>query len=178
MDLALLKPQWTDSIDIEDCGNALDMMSSTLFANNDNCENDFKEACKKLFSATVLKGELPSEGASSASSETESTSTLYLSPKLGITTLKEYLLMLSSACEVDLSSFGVSDALVSFNQFIQLETPLTINQPYLLHGFVRFVAFILPFRAPGVDLVIPVLRTDNKMSCVVIQVKNYSDDTN
>lgn len=174
MDLALLKPEISINADRE---NALNLISSTLFANNVDCESDFRKECENLFSQTVLKGEAASEKTSSASNIE---SNLYISPKLGITTLKEFLLMLSSACEVDFSNFGVSDAvlngLVSFNQFIQLENPLNINQPYLLHGFVRFVAFILPFRAPGIDIVIPVLRTDNKMSCIAIQIKNYSSE--
>jgi len=46
----------------------------------------------------------------------------------------------------------------------------------LIHGFSRSVGFILPPRSPGIDLVIPVLRSDNLMSCVAIQIKNDATD--
>jgi hypothetical protein len=46
-----------------------------------------------------------------------------------------------------------------------------------MQGFARGCAFILADRAPGGDLVFPVLRTDNKMSCIVFQIKNLGSKT-
>jgi hypothetical protein len=42
-----------------------------------------------------------------------------------------------------------------------------------LHFFARSSALILADGAAGADLKIPVLRTDNKMSCISIQIKTY-----
>jgi hypothetical protein len=80
-----------------------------------------------------------------------------------------------------LKNIGVSDevldGLVCFNQFVQMDHPLKINQQILLHFFARSSALILADGAAGADLKIPVLRTDNKMSCISIQIKNYSVST-
>jgi hypothetical protein len=96
-----------------------------------------------------------------------------------VATVKDYLLMLSKCPLQEFSKFGVSETvlngLVSVNQFIQMDGPLTkITAPYLLHAFARSCALVLPPRAPGLDLLIPVLRSDNKMSVLAIQVKNLS----
>jgi hypothetical protein len=58
-----------------------------------------------------------------------------------------------------------------------MDHPLKINQQILLHFFARSSALILADGAAGADLKIPVLRTDNKMSCISIQIKNYSVST-
>lgn len=104
----------------------------------------------------------------------------YISPSIGVATLREFLVLLSSVPNEDLSAFGVSDAVldgfITINQFVKLENPLKMDQAYLMHGFARSIAFILPDRTPGLDLMIPVLRTDNRMSCVAIQVKNFSSE--
>ena len=134
---------------------------------------------------------------------------IFLSPLIGATTVREFLMFLANMGEYDdydnekdnnsegkddnekdpasnninsyLWKLGVSDevlnGLVSFNQFIQTENPLIVNQQYLLHFFIRSCAIILAKGAPGADLIIPVLRRDNRMSCIVIQVKNYGVQT-
>ena len=71
---------------------------------------------------------------------------------------------------------------VSFSQFISLEKvgfsneemKFEVNQELLLHAFVRGSALILPIRTEGADLVIPVLKSDNTMSCIIIQIKNLA----
>lgn len=65
----------------------------------------------------------------------------------------------------------------SFNVSSQVLNPLVGDQEFLFHSFVRSCGLILPPDAPGADLIIPVFRTDNLMSCVVIQVKNYAIKT-
>jgi hypothetical protein len=58
-----------------------------------------------------------------------------------------------------------------------MDHPLKVNQQIPLHFFARSSALILADGAAGADLKIPVLRTDNKMSCISIQIKNYSVST-
>ena len=110
----------------------------------------------------------------------------YLSPKLGLVTLKRYLLLFAGLDEESCEEFGVSDetlnGMVSLNQFVQADKPqkgedFVIDQQYLLHCFARSCGLILPPGTKGIDLLIPVLRTDSKMSCVVVQVKNVDVDT-
>ena len=114
---------------------------------------------------------------SEKSEKSDQSNNLYLSPKIGVSTLREYLMMLSGRPLEELSQFGVSNevlnGLISGNQFVQLECPLKINQAFLHQAFGRSVWFI----APGAYLIIPVLRKDNKMSCIAIQVKNYDTQT-
>ena len=80
-------------------------------------------------------------------------STEFFFPKVSVTSVKEYLMMLSKRPVSEFSNFGVSEnvlnGLVSVNQFIQMDNPLTkITAPYLLHTFARSCALILPPRAP------------------------------
>lgn len=202
MDLALIRLKNNSISTVEnDMGEVKVSDSLTLFGENvsDECVSKFEDTCEYLASISALKPLTDQFQVRSPLARTAFIRTAqvdanlrkvddkkipnvfeYLSPKLGVTTLREYLLMLSDVVNEDLDRFGVSDAvldgLISFNQFTQVDDPIYINQIYLLEGFVKFVAFILPPRTPGIYLLIPVLRTDNRMSCVVIQVKNYSTD--
>jgi hypothetical protein len=115
----------------------------------------------------------------SAESDENTSNSKILVPYLGMTTLKAFLIMLTGLNDEDLKLFGVSESVlngfVTVSQFIQMENPLeNVNQIFLMHGFSRSCGFILPPRAPGADLLIPVLRTDNMMSCVAVQIKNYN----
>ena len=174
MDLALIRISGRSFVD--PLANVTIISENDLFGqrqSDDNFKEKFSQKCLKIFSNSPLAPFVKSNNFVSKT---------YFSPMIGITTLKEYLMMMLDIEETeDLYNFGVSDdvlnGLVSLNQFIHIDNPLIINQPYLMHGFARSVGFILPPRAPGVDLVVPVLRADNKMSCVVIQVKNYSTDS-
>lgn len=102
---------------------------------------------------------------------------LFLSPNIGVSTLREYLMLLGNLTNDELIYFGVSnevlDGFANLNQFVQIFNPMTIDQPYLMHFFAKSCGAILATGAIGADLMIPVLRKDNKMSCVMIQVKNY-----
>lgn len=113
----------------------------------------------------------------------------FATPKIGITTLEKYLQTLTTLPKEEFAKFGVSEAvlkgLVNVNQFVQVERnfrsknkKFIIDQQYLLHCFARFCGLILPRgSAKGLDLIIPVFRTDTLMSCVVIQVKNLAART-
>jgi hypothetical protein len=108
--------------------------------------------------------------------------TSFISPLIGASTVKEFLMFLSDLTDASsLKNLGVSDevldGLVCFNQFVQMDHPLEVNQQVLLHFFARSSALILADGAAGADLKIPVLRTDNKMSCISIQIKNYGVST-
>jgi hypothetical protein len=108
--------------------------------------------------------------------------TSFISPLIGASTVKEFLIFLSDLTDASsLKNLGVSDevldGLVCFNQFVQMDHPLEVNQQVLLHFFARSSALILADGAAGADLKIPVLRTDNKMSCISIQIKNYGIST-
>jgi hypothetical protein len=104
--------------------------------------------------------------------------TPFISPLIGASTVREFLMFLSDLIDaLSLKNLVVSDevmdGLVCFNQFVQMDHPLKVNQQVLLHFFARSSALILADCAAGADLKIPVLRTDNKMSCISIQIKNY-----
>jgi hypothetical protein len=104
--------------------------------------------------------------------------TLVISPLIGASTVRDFLMFLSGLTDASsLKNLGVSDevldGLVCFNQFVQMDHPLKVNQQVLLHFFARSSALILADCAAGADLKIPVLRTDNSMSCISIQIKNY-----
>ena len=72
------------------------------------------------------------------------------------------------------------DGLLSFSQFISMDTlgfaendvKFRVTQDLLKEAFVRNVALILPIGTKGADMIIPVLKPDNTMSCVAIQIKN------
>ena len=107
---------------------------------------------------------------------------MFLTPNIAVSTVRQFILLASNGeFDDDLGNFGVSDqvldGLLSVNQFVKLENPMHIDQVFLMQGFARGCAFILADRAPGGDLVFPVLRTDNKMSCIVFQIKNLSSNT-
>ena len=106
-----------------------------------------------------------------------STNPQLLVPNIGVSTLREYLMLFADLRKEDLIYFGVSnevlDGLVNLNQFVQLSNPLKIDQPYLMHFFAKSCGAILSTGAPGADLLFPVLMKDNRMSCVLVQVKNF-----
>lgn len=100
----------------------------------------------------------------------------YLSPKLGVTILAEEVLnrllyVLLSRWYTRLHNpYGERNVRSTRSQaYRRIETCLgikeqqasmvvdEINQIHLLEGFIKFVAFILPSRAPGIDLLIPVV---------------------
>jgi hypothetical protein len=71
----------------------------------------------------------------------------------------------------------VMNGLVSFSQFINLENvgpqiKFRVSQDLLKHAFVRGVSLVLPAGTRGADMIIPVLKADNSMTCLVIQIKN------
>jgi hypothetical protein len=106
----------------------------------------------------------------------------FISPLIGASTGREFLMFLSDLTDASsLNNLGVSDevldGLVCFNQFVQMDHPLKVNQQVLLHFFARSSALILADGAAGADLKIPVLRTDSKMSYISIQMKNYGIST-
>ncbi len=47
----------------------------------------------------------------------------------------------------------------------------------LADAFIRGTGLILPYNAPGADLIIPVWRRDNKITVIAIQVKNIAANT-
>jgi hypothetical protein len=99
----------------------------------------------------------------------------FISPLIGASTGREFLMFLSDLTDASsLKNICVSDevpdGLVCFNQFVQMDHPFKVNQQILFHFFARSSALIL---ADGADLKIPVLRTDNKMSYILIQIKSY-----
>jgi hypothetical protein len=107
---------------------------------------------------------------------------MFLTPSIAVSTVRQFILFASNGkFDNDLGNFGVSDqvldGLLSVNQFVKLENPMNIDQVFLMQGFARGCAFILADRAPGGDLVFPVLRTDSKMSCIVFQIKNLGSKT-
>lgn len=101
----------------------------------------------------------------------------FFSPSISLTTVRQFLLYASNGSfDEELSKFGVSDAVLdgalSACQFVKVQNPMNINQVYMMHAFARGCGLILANEAVGVDLLFPVLRTDNKMSCIVFQIKN------
>jgi hypothetical protein len=109
-------------------------------------------------------------------------STVFFTPLIGASTVREFLMFLSDLTDASsLKNLGVSDevldGLVCFNQFVQMDHPLKVNQQVLLHFFARSSALILADGSAGANLKIPVLRSDNKMSCISIQIKNYGVST-
>ena len=77
------------------------------------------------------------------------------------------------------------DGILNFSQFISMdaigftstgkEIKFRITQDLLKEAFVRNVALILPVGAKGADMIIPILKPDNTMSCISIQVKNLAN---
>ncbi len=106
---------------------------------------------------------------------------VFVSPSIASTTVRQFLLLASNG-EFDdqLGNFGVSDAVldgfISVNQFVKLQEPMRIDHVYLMQAFSRGCGLILADRAVGADLILPVLRSDSKMSCIAIQVKNLQDE--
>jgi hypothetical protein len=71
----------------------------------------------------------------------------------------------------------VMSGIVSFSQFINLENvgpqiKFRVSQDLLKHAFVRGVSLALPAGTRGADIIIPVLKADNSMTCLVIKIKN------
>ncbi|NBO24789.1 MAG: hypothetical protein EBU93_06105, partial [Chlamydiae bacterium] len=104
----------------------------------------------------------------------------FFTPHIALTTVRQFLLFASNEnFDQELSRFGVSDAVLdgvlSACQFVKIQSPMHINQVYLMHSFARGCGLILANGAVGADLLFPVLRTDNKMSCIVFQIKNVQN---
>jgi len=68
------------------------------------------------------------------------------------------------------------DGSVSFTHFISLELGLSLRSLQLLWD--RCAAGVFKRNETGNDLVIPVRLVDGQISCILIQVKNYGQDTN
>ena len=104
----------------------------------------------------------------------------FLAPNIALSTVREFFLLISAGrFDDELTRFGVSDevldGIISVTQFVKLQHPMHIDQIYLMHCFAKGCGLILADNAPGADLILPVLRTDNRMSCIVIQAKNLKD---
>ncbi len=102
---------------------------------------------------------------------------VFVSPNIATTTVRQFLLLASNGFLFgQFEKFGVSDAVldgfISVNQFVKLQASMRIDQVYLMQAFSRGCGLILAARAVGADLIFPVLRKDNRMSCIAIQVKN------
>ncbi len=102
--------------------------------------------------------------------------TILLPPNLGVVKLKDFLMTLTGLDEASMEywKFGVSgevmEGLVSVNQFVQLEKLEKIDQVMLADAFIRSTGLILPYNAPGADLIIPVLCRDNKMTVIAVRL--------
>ncbi len=103
----------------------------------------------------------------------------FVCPKLGFTTVREFLTSCTNLSVDQLKEFKVDDDLlngfVSLNQFNQVESNVVIDQLFLLSGFTRSTAFSLWHLAPGADLIIPVMRTSGAMGCIAVQAKNINE---
>lgn len=105
-----------------------------------------------------------------------------LLPKLGLTTVKRFLMSLSGLKEDEIeTNFGLSNeflsGFVTCCQIVPVKQNLEIDQLFLMHGFARSVGFSLS-NSSGADVIIPVLRSDNRMSCIAVKFKETcSDDT-
>ncbi len=135
---------------------------------------------KPPLTGSNAQGSAPSTTDATTSNASNQVNLAFLSPSIALCTVKEFLLLLScGAVDDEFQKFGVSDevmnGVLSFAQFVKLRSPMHINQAYLMHAFARGCAFILADYARGADLVIPVLRTDNKMSCIAVQIKNLQE---
>ncbi len=122
-------------------------------------------------------GTIASDPNSEAGAKFKKTSLLY-TPILPLVTVRQFLLLASGGrFDDEFYKFGVSDevfdGLVSFSQFVNMERPLVMNQVYLMQAFARGCALTPPARTIGVDAIIPVLRTDDRMSCIAVQFKNF-----
>lgn len=99
-------------------------------------------------------------------------------PSCVLITLQDFLTNLTNLNKDDLAGLNLSeemlDGLVNVSQFIVAKRPFHCDQLTLMHAFIRSVGFSLPTGAKGADLMIPVLRSDNCFSAVMIQVKNLS----
>ena len=75
------------------------------------------------------------------------------------------------------------DGILNFSQFISMDTigftsrelKFRITQDLLREAFVRNVALILPVGAKDADMIIPVLKPNNTMTCISIKVINLAD---
>ncbi len=99
-------------------------------------------------------------------------------PLVSVVKLSDFLKQLGDLTNDELASLNLSapmlDGLVHLSQNFQMMRPVEVNQILLAHAFVRGVGFILPGKFEGIDLLVPVFRSDNTFSCLVIQVKNLS----
>ena len=90
--------------------------------------------------------------------------------------LRDFLSKLAGLTEAEITALGLSEAmldgLVNVNQFIACKRPYAFSQAVLKEAFLRGVGLSLPVNWPGADLLIPVLRSDNLFSAVMVQVKN------
>ena len=97
-------------------------------------------------------------------------------PNYAMFTLREFLTTLGNCTVGELGELKLSkemlDGLVNVSQFVTVKREFKCDQLFLLHGFLRAVGFCLPTNWPGADLMIPVFRSDNRFSCVMVQVKN------
>lgn len=172
MDLCLVKRQRSDDV------NNADLV---YFTHDEFFGVETTDTSKLNFLAELDKiANCPAApGAENRENRTDLLSTSFFIPKVAVSTVKEFLLMLSKCPVGQFDNFGVSESvlegLVSVTQFIQMDGPISdITAPFFVRCFARSCALIQPPRAPGLDLLIPVLRSDNEMSVIAIQVKNLS----
>ncbi len=106
----------------------------------------------------------------------------FVCPKYGLTTVLDFLATFTKLPQESLKVLDKSGKLlegfVSLNQFTQVEEGTVIDQLFLVNGFARSTAFSLWQRAPGADLIIPILKKDGSLGCIAVQAKNYSNHPN
>ena len=78
------------------------------------------------------------------------------------------------------------ESLVSFTHWIKLDSAermegdvkVTLNLEYVLQqALIRSSALIMPDRFKGIDLMIPIVTRSGKLGAVLLQVKNYQENT-
>ena len=152
----------------------------------ENCKNVDTEMCTSVTKEWIEDvNNVPSGSSSAASLSADVANSFEVYdaefPDYFAVKLEYFLKKLAGLTDAGIAALELSrpmlDGLVNVNQFIACKRPYVLNQATLKEAFLRGVGLSLPVNWPGADLLIPVYRSDNLFSAIMIQVKNLDQSS-